>query len=138
MARRFSGQIAAAAALAMVLGCGSSYPTAPSGGGSGGSGGGGPVTSGATITISASGVSPNAVTISVGQGVTFVNNDSSPHQIASNPHPSHTDCQATNSLGTIAAGQTKMTDAYTVARSCGFHDHGEPGNGSLQGTITVR
>lgn len=136
MARNFSGQIAAAAALAMVLGCGSSSPTSPSGTG-GGSGGGGPVTSGATITITAAGVSPNAVTISVGQGVTFVNNDSISHDIESNPHPSHTDCPPAR-LGALAAGQTRMTDAFTIARSCGFHDHGQPGNGSLQGTITIR
>lgn len=130
--RMRAGWIVGAAAL-VVAGCGSSSPTAPSG-----SGGGGSVTSGATITISATGVSPNAVTIGVGQGVTFVNNDSRGHQIASNPHPSHTDCPAINALGTVGAGQTKVTDALTTARTCGFHEHGEPSNAAFQGTITIR
>ncbi len=136
MKARFSGLIGAAAALAVVAGCGSNYsPTSPSGGGASG----GPGGSGATITIAAGGtVSPSSVTIAVGQSVTFVNNDSQPHQIASNPHPSHTDCPAINALGSIAAGQTKLTDAFTTARTCGFHDHNEPGNGALQGTVRIQ
>ena len=134
---KYCGQFAAAAALAVALGCGGSgySPTSPSGGGT--SGGAGP--SGATITIANGGtVSPNNVTISVGQSVTFVNNDTQPHQIASNPHPAHTDCPSINALGAIAAGQTKLTDAFTAARSCGFHDHNEPGNAALQGTIRIQ
>ncbi len=134
---RFSGQIAAAAALALVLGCGGSSPTSPSGSGGGASGGPGP--SGATITIVNGGsLSPNTVTIGVGQSVTFVNNDTQPHQIASNPHPTHTDCPAINALGSIAPGQTKLTDAFSTARSCGFHDHNDPGNAALQGTIRIQ
>ncbi|MEO8521177.1 MAG: hypothetical protein ABI603_07435, partial [Acidobacteriota bacterium] len=65
--------------LAAVSGCGSSSPTSPSGGSAGGN-----VTSGATITIGTSGaVSPAQVTISVGQGVTFVNSDSRSHDMNS-------------------------------------------------------
>jgi plastocyanin len=78
------------------------------------------------------------VTISVGQSVTFVNNDSRSHEIASNPHPVHTDCPSTNALGTLSAGQTKLTNAYTVARSCGFHDHLNPDNAALQGNIVIQ
>jgi plastocyanin len=137
MGRSFSGQIAAAAALAMMLGCGSSSPTAPSGNSGNGGGGGGPATSGATITIGSGGVTPNSVTISVGQGVTIVNNDSISHDIESNPHPTHTDCPSLR-VGPLPAGQSRTTAAFTVARSCGFHDHNDPGNGSLQGTVTIR
>ena len=124
-----------ATALAGAAACGgsNSSPTSP------GSGSGSPGTSGATITISAAGaVSPASVTINSGESVTFVNNHSAAHQIASNPHPAHTDCPAVNALGTVNAGQTKLTDALTTARSCGFHDHNDPSNTSLQGTITVR
>ncbi len=138
MSGKASGQLAAAAALAvLMLGCGSSSPTSPSSNGGGSSSG--PGASGATFTISAAGVSPNSVTIAVGQSVTFVNSDSRAHQIASNPHPSHTDCPNINTgLGSIAAGQTKLTDAFMTARSCGFHDHNDPANAALQGTITIR
>ena len=127
--------VAAGAAIVMAACGGSSSPTSPSGGGGSSS----PGASGATITIGSNGaVSPAQVTISVGQSVTFVNNDSRPHEIASNPHPAHTDCPSTNALGTISAGQTKLTNAYTVARSCGFHDHLNPENGALQGTIVIQ
>lgn len=136
MARSFSRQLGVATALALVIGCGSSSPTSPSG--SGGGTGGGPAASGATITISGGVVSPKTVTINAGQSVTFVNNDGQAHQIASNPHPAHSDCPAINALGAIGAGQTKATEGFTTARSCGFHDHNEPSNSGLQGTITIR
>lgn len=126
---------AAAAALAALAACGSDYaggsPTTPSGSGAG--------ASGATITIAANGaIGPTQVTISAGQSVTFVNSDSRAHQIASNPHPTHTDCPSINALGTLAAGETRLTNAFTGAGTCGFHDHNEPDNGSLKGTILIR
>jgi plastocyanin len=135
---RTAGIIVAAVAVIGMAACGgSSSPTSPS---TGGSGGGSSVgASGATITIGSNGaVSPASVTISVGQSVTFVNNDSRQHEIASNPHPAHTDCPSTNALGTLSAGQTKLTNAYTTARSCGFHDHLNPENSALQGTIVIQ
>ncbi|HET7217813.1 MAG TPA: hypothetical protein VFJ02_07180 [Vicinamibacterales bacterium] len=104
-----------------------------------GSGSGTPGPSGATITISTAGVlTPSSVTINNGESVTFVNNRNTGHQIASNPHPAHTDCPAINAVGTISAGQTKLTNAFTTSRSCGFHDHNDPNNTNLHGTVTVR
>lgn len=117
------------------------------GGGSDGGGGGSPIApsgsgpgpSGATITLGANGaVTPSQVSIATGQSVTFVNNDSRSHEIASDPHPSHTRCPSINGLGTIAAGQTKLTNSFAGAGSCGFHDHNEPTNSSLQGTIVIQ
>lgn len=142
MGMRFKAACVTGALAAVVLvGCGGSgsSPTAPSGGsGSGGtSGTSGP--SGATITIGANGaVSPSQVTIAPGQSVTFVNNHSSPHAISSDPHPIHTDCPAINALGTLSAGQTKTTNAFTTSRTCGFHDHNNPGDTALQGRIVVQ
>lgn len=134
--RTLTGAIVAAGTLAFMAGCGgSSSPTSPSTGG-GTSGGAGP--SGATITITSSGVSPAQVTISRGQSVTFVNNDTRTHDMASNPHPVHTDCPAMNVVGIISPGQTKLSDAFTTARSCGFHDHNNPSDGSLQGTVVIQ
>jgi plastocyanin len=83
-------------------------------------------------------VSPAQVTITRGQSVTFVNNDSRAHDMASNPHPVHTDCPPMNAVGILSPGQTKLTDAFTTARSCGFHDHNNPENASLQGTIVIQ
>ena len=127
---------AAAFGLVLLTACGDSSdngtpPTGPSGGGS-------PGPSGATITIGPNGVSPSSVSITVGQSVTFVNNDNRSHEIASDPHPLHTDCPAINALGTIPAGVMRLTNAFTGTRMCGFHDHGDPNNAAMKGTITVR
>ena len=126
---------AVALGLSFLMACGDgdggTTPTTPSGGS--------PGPSGATITVSASGaVSPSSVSISVGQSVTFVNNNSRSHQLASDPHPSHVNCPSINALGTLAAGQTRLTNSFGAAATCGFHDHNDPDNNSLKGTITIR
>ena len=130
-------QAVLAGVLAAGVACGgsSNNPNNPGGGG----GGGNPGTSGATITISNAGVvSPSAVTINPGESVTFINNDTRSHEIASNPHPAHTDCPAINALGVLQAGQTRLTNALTTSRTCSFHDHNDDTNRNLQGTITIR
>src|SRR6476620_9182471 len=95
------------AALDILTAFGSSS-TSPGGGGTavivrdGGTGG----ASGATVTMTSNGVSPASVTVAVGQTVTFVNNDSRSHEMASNPHPQHGSCPSLEAgLGVIAAGQ---------------------------------
>ena len=97
-----------------------------------------PSASSATVTITSSGVSPKSVTISVGDRVTFVNNDSRFHEMLSDPHPSHTDCPPMDDVGALAPGQSRQTGVFTTARSCSYHDHGNPGNSSLQGTIVIQ
>jgi plastocyanin len=129
--RIIAGQFAAITALVMLAACGGS-PGGPSS-----TGGGGTVTSGATITIANGAVSPVQVTISVGQSVTIVNNDTKTHDMASDPHPIHTDCPALNG-GILAVGQTKATSALTTARTCGYHDHNDPDNANLKGSVVVR
>jgi plastocyanin len=121
-------------------GGGDDSPTAPSdGGGSTGGGGGGGGTPTNTITIGADGrVSPASITIAVGSRVTFVNSHNRNHDMASDPHPSHEDCPAMDQVGFLTPGQTKTSGNFTVARRCGFHDHNDPGNSGLFGSITVQ
>ncbi len=97
-------------------------------------GGGG----GTTITITASGVSPKALTVPRGTQVTFVNNDTVSHEMASNPHPVHTDCPDINTVGFLSPGQSKMTANLNTPRTCGYHDHNRSSDSSLQGTITIQ
>jgi plastocyanin len=78
------------------------------------------------------------VTIGVGGTVTFRNQDSVAHQIASNPHPTHTDCPPINNVGALSPGQSRPTGALTVARTCGYHDHDQPGNAGMQGSIVIQ
>jgi plastocyanin len=134
---RLIGHTAAAVLLGLAMACG--------GGGGGGTPtnpsppSGGPGPSGATITISNSVATPSSVTISVGQSVTFVNNDTRAWEIFSNPHPTHTNCPAINAVGAIQAGQTELTNAFTTAGTCGFHEHSSNDSiAGLRGTIIIR
>ena len=126
---------AAFAAVCLAAGCGGSS-TGPSSGGSGSTGGGG-TTNTTTITLTSSGASPRDITVSVGSRVTFINNDSQPHDMDSNPHPDHTDCPPLN-VGFIAAGAQGVTQNLNTARTCGYHDHNQPSNTNLQGVIRIQ
>jgi len=138
MATRRAALTSAFGLLAALSACGGSS-TGPSGvtvivndGGTGGA-------NGATITITSGGANPRNVTVSVGQTVTFVNNDSRSHEMASDPHPQHGSCPSMeNGLGTIGAGQTKVTHNFGNAGTCGFHDHLDSGNGNLRGSIVIQ
>jgi plastocyanin len=118
---------------------GGSTPSSPSStSGSGSTAGTGATTGVTTITVTASGVSPKNIAVPLGTVVTFVNNDNQPHDISSDPHPQHTDCPDINNVGFLSAGQSRQTGALRTARTCGFHDHNQPSNNALQGTITVQ
>jgi plastocyanin len=107
-----------------------------------GSDGGGmppsPPTATTTITITSSGVSPKNVVVSPGAQVTFVNNDSRDHEIDSDPHPTHTDCPALNTVDFIVPGQSKQTGNLNDVGTCGFHDHMRPEDAALHGAIKIQ
>jgi plastocyanin len=129
---------AAATALTIAAcgGGGGGSPTSPSPGG--GSGGGGTGTSAATIVIGADGRVQNpAVTVPVGSRVSFQNNSSRAHDMSSDPHPQHTDCPELN-VGNLQPGQTRQSQNLNTARTCGYHDHNEPDNESLKGSIRIQ
>ena len=95
-----------------------------------------PPAGGSTITITATGVSPRELVVARGTLVTFVNNDGVGHDMNSDPHPQHTSCTDMN-VGFVATGQNRQTDVLNIARTCGYHDHNQPSNVSLQGTIRI-
>lgn len=93
----------------------------------------------ATITIGTDGrVSPATVTITRGGRVTIVNNHTRAHDMSSDPHPEHTQCPEINSIGFLSAGQSRASSNLNTARTCGFHDHNEPDNAGLKGTIIIQ
>lgn len=128
------------AALLTAAACGGgSSPTSPGSGGTvvGSTGGVGAV--GATVTIGSNGaVSPAQVTIGPGQSVTFTNNDSRSHDMASDPHPAHTDCPSMGNVGLLQPGQSKTSFGFSSLGSCGFHDHNNPDSSGLKGRITIQ
>ena len=127
------GFAVAGAMAILIAACGgssgsSSSPTAPTG----------PTTATTTITISNNAVNPQNILIMRGSQVTFINNDSRAHDMASNPHPEHTDCPEINQVGFLNPGQGRQTGNMNTVRTCGFHDHNQDQVRSLQGTITIQ
>jgi plastocyanin len=84
------------------------------------------------------GASPKMIQVPVGSRVTFVNQDNQHHEIFSDPHPIHTDCPPINDVADLAPGESRATGVLTVARTCGYHDHGLPTNTLFQGTIVIQ
>ena len=96
-----------------------------------------PGTIAATVTITASGVSPASVTVAVGSRVTFQNNDTRGHAPASDPHPTHGSCRAIDQIGTIPAGQSR-TSGNLTGGTCTYHDHDTDADPRYNGTIRVQ
>ena len=92
-----------------------------------------------TITISPGGVvDPKQLTVPPGTRVLFVNNHSRPHNMTSDPHPDHLDCPDLNQVGLLNAGQSRESGNLVTVRTCGFHDHDDPDNINLRGSIVIR
>ncbi len=119
--RHTYGALIAAAALA--AGCG---------GGSSSKQGNGSCTPGqtATVNITASGVSPQAVCVLPNGTVTFNNSDTTAHDIETSGA-----CAELN-LGSIAAGQS-ATAMFPTTATCTFQDTTHAGNAAFQGTVAV-
>lgn len=122
-------RLAPVALLVAVASCSdsSSTPTNPSS----------PPVSTTTITITASGVSPKNIQVTLGARVRFINNDTRAHNMTSNPHPDHTDCPEINQVGFLQPLQQRETGNLVTVRTCGFHDHDNPTNQALNGSIII-
>lgn len=130
MRRAITGCVAASM-LALAAGCGGSgaTPTTP----------GPPASNSFRITISSSGiVSPEELVVPPGTRVLFINNHSRPHDMTSDAHPDHLECPELNSVGLLNAGQSRETGNLVAVRTCGFHDHLNPGDSRLRGRIVIR
>lgn len=91
-----------------------------------------------TVTINATGATPRVVNLTPGGRIRFVNADSRAHEMSSDPHPSHEDCPELNQVGHLNAGQQRESGNLVASRTCGFHDHLNPGTTALQGAIMIR
>ncbi|HEY7475116.1 MAG TPA: hypothetical protein VH679_08910 [Vicinamibacterales bacterium] len=125
---RWSARVVWVLTLAGAAGCGSSPPTQPSG----------PPVNTNTITITSAGASPRNIQITIGSRVLFINSDTRPHWMASDPHPEHDDCPEFDPVGTLQPGERRETSNLVVAQTCGFHDHLNPATASLNGQVIVR
>ena len=113
-----------------MMSCSADSPSSPSGPP-------GSPTVGNVFTIGASGVSPRMIEIQVGERVIFTNDDEVNHEMSSDEHPTHLDCQAINQVGFLRPGETRESGNFIQAKSCTFHDHLNSTSSTLQGTIVI-
>lgn len=90
-------------------------------------------TSEVVVEMTSAGFSPSAVSAKKGAMVTLINKDSQPRWPASAVHPTHLCYPGFDSRSSVAPGASFSFTA-DVAKTCGFHDHLNPG---LRGTFTV-
>jgi plastocyanin len=124
-------RLAGTAMLCSLVSCGDKSPTVPSPGSE-------PQVETNTITITSTGASPRNVSVTAGSRVLFINNDGRSHNMTSDPHPDHSDCLPLNQVGFLSAGQRRETGNLVDVRTCGFHDHDDPGRQTLWGQIVIR
>lgn len=91
-----------------------------------------------TITITATGVTPQALTVAVGASVLFVNSDSRAHELWGGPDHNNRNCPEVDVAGFLVPGQSRASGVFTVAQTCEFHDHTNLGNPAYQGRIIVQ
>jgi len=85
-----------------------------------------------TVTIRNFAFDPPTITVKSGTTVTWVNEDSTPHLVASDPHPTHTDLPGLVS-GTLSQGQS-YSFTFVKVGAFGYHCHIHP---SMKGTVIV-
>lgn len=89
------------------------------------------------IVYTDSGFSPSTLTVESGTKISWTNNSQTTIQVASNPHPTHTDNpELTNGSFTLSvAPGTSVTVTVTKTGTWGYHNHLNPSAG---GTIVVK
>lgn len=90
------------------------------------------------VTVSATGVSPQVLTVSVSTRVTFTNADNRAHDFSGGPDPSHPECPEIDAAGFVVPGQSKHTAMFSVARTCEYHDHAYLGVAAFTGSIVIQ
>ena len=113
-------------AVAVVLG------VAACGGGGGGGGGSGSCSpsQAATLSITATGLSPTNVCVVPGGTVTFINSDTAA------THDIEFDTAGCPTVGNIAPG-AQASATFPTQQNCSFHDGRNASNASFQGTVAV-
>ena len=92
----------------------------------------------ATITIGSAGISPSEVRIDAWSQVRFVNNDTQPHSMVSDPVDVHNQCPPINMVGVLQPGESRNTGTLNLSGTCGFHDHLNKASAAWRGRIVVQ
>jgi plastocyanin len=89
----------------------------------------------AEVSITSSGFSPATVTVKVGQAVTWVNTDSAPHIVASDPYPTDNALSGFDSQQNLSPND-HYSFAFDKAGTYTYHDDLNPY--TLAGTVIVK
>jgi plastocyanin len=87
----------------------------------------------AVIEITSSGFIPSTLQVNAGTKVVWVNYDQSPHQVAADPYPSHSELPALVAPKALGYKQT-YSFIFTKVRTIHFYDELNP---TWQGTVEV-
>lgn len=117
-----------AIAAFLTLSCGSGSPATPTNTAH---------TLPSTVMIMATGVTPNDVTIAVGERVTFMNHDTVSHSVAGGSEPAKPDCPEINAVGVLAPGEIRQTAPFLTAKACEYHNP-RVQSALFNGRITIR
>ncbi|MBI3980402.1 cupredoxin domain-containing protein [Candidatus Microgenomates bacterium] len=85
------------------------------------------------IKMTDTGFEPKSTTVKTGTVVTFINTGQEDHQVASAPHPQHTDLPGFDALKGVKPGES-YEFKFEKLGTWKFHDHLNP---TLFGSITV-
>lgn len=77
-----------------------------------------------TVWIVDGSFNPSVLTVSAGDTVTWINKDAIERQVASDPHPTHTDLQSLES--DILGEGDQYSYTFDTAGEWGYHDHLNP------------
>jgi plastocyanin len=89
----------------------------------------------AQVNIQSNNFSPKTISVKVGQAVTWINNDASPHQIASDPYPTDNTLSALNSKSDLYTND-KYSYVFDKPGTYTYHDELNPF--VFDGTIIVK
>lgn len=89
----------------------------------------------ADVSITNLGFNPVTVDIKVGQAVTWINDDSAPHTVASDPYPTDNTLADFNSKGNLSTNDS-YSFVFNKPGTYTYHDDLNPY--TLQGTVVVK
>lgn len=92
------------------------------------------IVSPAQVSITKNGFSPQTIQVKKGQSITWTNTDKNPHQVASGPHPTHTNLPGFDGQEALTTNDS-FTFTFEKTGTFTYHDHLNPLK--FQGTVVV-
>lgn len=92
------------------------------------------IVSPAQVSIAKNGFVPQTIQVKKGQSITWTNTDKNPHQVASDPHPTHTNLPGFDGQEALATNDS-FTYTFEKVGTFTYHDNLNPLK--FRGTVLV-